>query len=109
MSLPSTDQIAECKSKHPGTLYTLEYNDGASAVIAKQPPAAEWNRLVTVSASDPTARGRAIEDFARSCIVWPERAVLDAIVSERPALLARFGNELADLAGASEKITAKKL
>lgn len=107
---PSPETIAELKAKHAGKqLHMLEFDDGESAVIAIQPPASEWNRLVTVTATDKARSGAAIEDFARSCIVWPERAALMAIASERPALLSRFGSELADLAGASEKITAKKL
>jgi len=105
---PSESDIAAAKAKS-SVCHLLEYDDGASAVIAKQPSSAEWNRLTTVIGKDSSAAGRATEDFARACIMWPERAALDAIVAERPALLARFGNELADLAGASEKIRAKKL
>ena len=106
---PTEAEIATLKAKHPTTLHLLEYDGGISAVIAKQPPRAEWNRLVAVSAAEPAQRGRAVEDFARACIIWPSQAELDTIVAERPALLARFGNELADLAGASEKISSKKL
>ena len=107
--IPSDSQIAELKAQHGSAqLHLLTFDDGASAVVAKQPPRAEWSRFITVS-SEPANRGRAVEDFARACIVWPGPAELDAMVSERPALLAKFGGELADLAGASEKIVAKKL
>jgi hypothetical protein len=106
---PSQSQIDDAKSKHGGTLHLLEYDDGQSAVIAKQPPRAEWERMVATSAADRANAARAVENFARACIVWPSSAELDAIVNERPALLAAFGGELADLAGASEKIRAKKL
>ena len=106
---PSEAQINDIKAKHGGQLHLLEFDDGASAVIAKQPPRAEWDRLVSTTAADKANAARAVENFARACIVWPSPSELDALANERPAILAGFGSELADLAGASEKIRSKKL
>jgi hypothetical protein len=108
--MPTDEVIAGLKSKHAGTLHLLQYDDGKSAVVAKQPPEAEWRRLVEASTSDKGGgRARALVTFTRSCIVWPDADALDAIFEERPALLERFGDALTDIAGAAEKITAKKL
>lgn len=105
---PTQAQIDECKAKNAGkVLHLLEYADGA--VIAVQPSSGDWNRLVTVSIAEPSRRSKAMEDFARACIVWPSRADVDALNEERPAMLLRFGDALSDIAGASEKINAKKL
>lgn len=106
---PTEADISALKSKHT-SLHLLEYDGGKSAVVAKQPPEAEWRRLVEASSVDKGAgRARAMETFTRSCIVWPDADGLDAILADRPALLERWGDTLTDLAGASEKITAKKL
>ena len=107
---PSEADIATLKAKHAGALHLLEYDDGRSAVVAKQPPEAEWRRLVEAASSDKGQnRGRALATFARSCLVWPDGDGVDVILAERPALLERWGDALSDLAGASEKIVAKKL
>ncbi len=107
---PTDEVIVSLKSKHAGTLHLLEYDDGKSAVVAKQPPEAEWRRLVEASTSDKGGgKARALVTFTRSCIIWPDADALDAIFEERPALLERFGDSLTDIAGAAEKIVAKKL
>lgn len=108
--MPTEDQISALKSKTPGTLHLLEYDNGKSAVVAKQPPEAEWRRLVEASTGDKGgSRARALVTFTRACIVWPDADSLDRIFEERPALLERFGDALTDIAGAAEKIVAKKL
>lgn len=108
MSFPSESQIDELKAKHaPTPLLLLEYSDGA--LVTKRPPKAEYDRLQAVTNANRADAARALENFVRACVVWPAPVEVDLLFQERPALINRFGDELLDAVGASEKVSAKKL
>lgn len=111
--IPSPSTIDELKAKHAGIeLHLLDFEiEGAEpgAIVVKRPPKSEWERLSAQLADDKTNGVKHTETFVRVCAVWPSPTELDKLFSAWPALVGKFSNELAVLAGTDARVRAKKL
>ncbi len=106
---PSPDVIAKLKAQNPGVeLHQIEVEDGEQVVICKMPSRAEYKRFVHML-SDRAQQSRALETLLLANLVYPEADAMLRMIEERPALAEKFGDHLADLAGAAYRIVSKKL
>lgn len=102
---PNENEVSELKAKH-GALHLLEHEE--HAVVVKMPSVGDAKRF-RAATSDEAKKPQALEVLLRSCVVWPDAAGLEAMLSERPFLVETFGGGLLELAGAAKSPAKKAL
>ncbi len=80
-------------------------------VIVRPPTEMEYERF-KAEASKATDRPEiglnALKVMTRGCVVYPEREAFAQLLTRYPALADSYGNELLQMAGASQSVTRKK-
>jgi hypothetical protein len=99
-------QIEALKAKFPGV--ELIQMSSTSATVVARVTKAEVDLFRDLYAQAGT-KGRAMERFVRACIVHPGPDELLGIITKKPGLIEKWGDELMDAAGADEEVEAKKL
>lgn len=106
---PTSDEkqklIDRLKAEY-GEVHELAFE--GRTIFVKKPPRAEWKRFRKL-ASDPARRDEAMEQLLFGCCVHPDKAGLDKMLEDLPALDVQFGAELVRLAGGKGDAEAKKL
>jgi predicted outer membrane protein len=104
---PTTDQLEVLNATHPTGVFLVEVGDHVAVI--KRPSRPEYQRFqkrVTADKADPSA---ALEDLAKSAIVFPDPPAVSQILNEElPAFLEVIGNEVAKLARGQASADAKK-
>lgn|SRR5574337_178147 len=87
-----------------------QYSSESGDVVFRLPTLAEASafRKRTFD-KDPAVRAQAMENLVRTCLVFPDAASFNALVTRRPFLFDTWGDKLVDAAGAEEEVTEKKL
>ncbi len=83
----------------------LEYFDGP--IVVRPPTSQEW-RLFRDDAGGVNVEDR-LAFLGVSCVVFPDRALVNEAIKDRPALANVLGNEAARAAGAVVDVKRKKL
>lgn len=96
------------KARHNVTQVHKFTADTGHTVYVRMPPSATWRRF-RAQMQEPKKREAAGEILIRSCLLHPEEAGFDAMLTERPGLLDTFASELCELAGLSREIEKKVL
>jgi hypothetical protein len=100
--------IADLKEKH-GEIYLVEVGEDTE-MIFKRPSEAEYKRFMTESADqDPQRRISASTAFVRANLLYPDKDVYRAYVTQYPAAVDRIFAELFRIIGADLQVRAKKL
>lgn len=104
----SIDQsiIERLKGQHGRELHVIECE--GREVIVKPVSRAAYS-IFKEMAVDPDRKAKAGDELFYSVCVYPEGEQLEKMIDERPFLLTHFSGKVIELAGASEKATAKKL
>jgi hypothetical protein len=97
--------LAELQAKHD-ELY--EITVGEHAVYVKM-PSEEAYKVWKRSIMDEKKRPFAGDNLLRTCVVYPDTASFNALLTRRPFLTDAFANRLLELAGANEAGETKKL
>jgi hypothetical protein len=98
---PST--LAELKAKH-GEVLHLETDVGD--VVFKVAESKLWQRFID-ELTDEESRSRAFIPLLHGCLVYPEKADFERILTARPGLTQTLGNQLSAFCGL-EKAAARK-
>ena len=93
-------------AKHGDKLETVELSYLDEPVVLRPPTEAEWR--VFRDTEHGTVDGR-LEFLVDTCIVYPDRSVVQAAAKERPALTMVLGNVVTELAGFQGDVKRKKL
>lgn len=99
MPQPTEVQLAEFKAKYPRA-QALDFSEHIpdTVVVIRPPSIAEWKRFKEEVRGE-TTRTIAATNIARACILWPDRAGVDAIERDAPALVDTIGGEVTELGG----------
>lgn len=100
--------IAALKQKHGDRIARLPTPDG-STLIVQRPTKAIWVLFTNDVGRDDCDRAALIERLVLDCAVYPDRAQVKALLDEYPAFAAGASGELSKMAGATDKLDAKKL
>jgi len=59
--------------------------------------------------NNPQQRPKAMESMVRTCLIFPDRDAFQAVVEQKPLLIEKWADKLADAAGADEEVEVKNL
>lgn len=98
--------INELKAKHPGA-ELIQLSSKSATVVAKVGKAEVdmFRDLI----SQASTKSRAMERFVRACIVHPTSDEVLGILTRKPGLIEKWGEELLSEAGSNEEVETKKL
>ena len=99
------DQIAEFETTHNRIAHVIG-KDKAWEVVVRKPTRSEFKRFKAM-VHNPSQAPDAMEHLIRTCVVYPSRDALDALLEDFPALPAAFDSQLAELVGAAADETVK--
>lgn len=94
--------VAGLKAQYSGRRL-LKLTSGAAEVVALSPNLAEMAKHKAML-DDKAQAGAAMESLVRACIVFPDRAGLDALLADRPLLVETWFRVLRKEAGFEEKV-----
>jgi hypothetical protein len=95
-----TKKLDELKVEHPRA---VAFTAGGVTVVAVPPSRVQWRRF-KACIRDEQKRVDAFEVLLRDCAIYPDKAGIEAMLEERPALAEVFGDEIAGLAGAGLEV-----
>lgn len=97
------------RSEHTGDLFHLpDPDDEQGGIVVRLPTRAEWARFQSQLGDDKRI-SKAMEQFVRDCLVYPDKPAFEAMLDARPGLASTWGKTLGEKAGAGREIEAKKL
>lgn len=103
---PTPVELAELKTKHP-ELSIVGHPKLKQAVALIPVDRGSFKRF-RAQATEPMKRAAATENLVKSCVVWPDKAGLDAQLERYPALVEVWGNELLEMAGIIDSADLEK-
>jgi hypothetical protein len=102
-----TDQQLEDFAAQGKAIYTLEV--GEHTVVITAPTRPEYKRFQSRASNPKMDAVAALEDLARSALLFPSKADAEKIVEEELAgFLETIGGEVAKLAQGAAKVDSKK-
>ncbi len=104
----TSEEVAKLKTANPG-LELHQLGDGAESIVVRLPSRAEWKRMKAMRLEGGAKAVEAYDWLVSTCLVWPTEEQAEELFNSRPAIVDSFANEIAELAGATEKVSAKKL
>ena len=119
MAAPKLEQVAGAKQTEAELVEQLKKQHGigkifmfaaetGETVYCRAPAVGVWRRFRS-QMQNPAKRDEAGEVLVRSCVLFPEKGIVDAWLEERPALVETFADELAQIAGLSKDVEKKVL
>lgn len=103
---PDAKTIEALKAEHGDVLEAVSVDD--VTIIVRPPNRGEWKRF-RAAAQDQKKRSDAPGQLLRDVLVWPSLKEWDEILECKPALDDTIAAEVAEMAGAVEGATRKKL
>ena len=107
----SDEQKAALKAEH-AKVYPIELEVMAAEktveFLVRAPSKPEFTLFMKASADEET-RVSALKKLSRPCILWPEKAELDALIAEAPGVLESLAAPLLKLAGLASAEAGKAL
>lgn len=100
--------IAALKQKHGDRLSAVKAPDGTTLVV-QRPTKAIWTLFTNDVSKDDIDRAAIIERLVLDCTVHPPRGEAKTVLDEFPAFAATLSSELSKMAGATDRLDAKKL
>ncbi len=102
---PTPEQIAAWREKY-GKVFTLqadeEINGAPLIVVARKPSRSSFERFQ----DEAVKKGpKAMQQFVRDNVLFPDRETLTAVLEDKPGLIPRISDALADIMGVSASFT----
>ena len=95
---------------HCLAITTSDDGKDGPTIAFRRPNSAEWSRFRSEQSSkDPRVVANAIQPLVVSCVIYPSRDVLLALLSEKPALLENLGDQLVGYAGLEKAKKVRRL
>lgn len=104
MSDPTKEEFAAIKAKFPSA---QAFSCEGRTFVGRKPNRLEYKRFRQQLLREET-RADAHESLL-PCVVWPDRAQLDAILEDMPVLEVTLGNALLALIGNESKLEKKEI
>lgn len=101
----------EYNVKHDGRCEVLSIGSDETEVIVRPPTGTEYDRFkveASKAADRPEIGLNALKALTRACVVYPDKDAFSVLLDRYPAIADSYGNELLQMAGASQTVTRKK-
>lgn len=109
MPKATDDDIKKVKLANPGTdLHLIEHPVLPIDFIVRGPSKPEWALFRQRNGND-AEKGSAEEMLYETCAIWPEKKERDEVVARYPAVVNMVAGELAEIAGATQQASHRKL
>lgn len=100
------DRYKELQATHP-SVRLAAVTIGGHDIVLKAPPRQEWKRFRSM-VLDPTKKADANQTLVQACLVHPPLDIFHVICEDRPALLDKAAEKVAELAGVDDEVIEKK-
>lgn len=101
--------IAELKSKFQGVDMALITAPDGSELVVRAPDKTTYNMFMADVTNERKDKAVSMEAYAKRCVVYPDRAIVDSLFTRYPAFSANIAKHLNEMAGSVDELDVKKL